>query len=360
VKIAEIAPPWFPVPPPGYGGIELVVKVLADGLQARGHDVTLFAPIGSESEAEVVSPLRPAGAEQIGEAWFEAHHALSAYLQREQFEVIHDHTFMGSALAAVAGEPPVVHTLHGPWTPESRRYYALVHERIHLVAISESQRGGYEDVRYAAVVPNGIDLSAYRVGEEPREDFLVYIGRANEDKAPEDAVALAHLAGRPLKLVCKHVEPQEIEYWERAVEPVLGPDDEVLGEIGHDEKVALLQSGSAFVFPIRWEEPFGLVVIEAMACGMPVVARPRGAVADLVVDGETGFLDDDLDRLAASLDRLDTISADACHARVERHFSADAMVSGYEELFARLAESRSSTGARGRPNKSITRASQGP
>jgi glycosyltransferase involved in cell wall biosynthesis len=192
-------------------------------------------------------------------------------------------------------------------------------------------------VRYAATVPNGIDLSAYRLGGGPREDFLVYIGRANEDKAPEAAVELAHLAGLPLKLVCKHAEPQELEYWKRVVEPVLGPDDEVLSEISHDEKVALLERGKAFVFPINWEEPFGLVVIEAMACGMPVVARPGGAVADLVVHGETGFLDDDLTRLAADIDRVDQISAAACRARVEQHFSAEAMISGYENLFAHLA-----------------------
>jgi glycosyltransferase involved in cell wall biosynthesis len=338
MRIAEIAPPWLTIPPDGYGGIELVVDGLAGGLTARGHDVTLFAPEGSTSDADVISPLRPAGAEQIGDPWLDAYQALSAFLRRGDFDLIHDHTLVGPALGAVlADEPPVVHTLHGPWTPESRRYYSLVHERIELVAISGAQRRSNDAIRYGAVIPNGIDLAAYPLGEAPRDDFLVYIGRATADKAPEEAIELAHRVGRPLKLVCKHAEPDEVTYWEEVVEPRLGPDDEVFAEVGLDEKVQLLQTGAAFVFPIRWEEPFGLVVIEAMACGMPVVARPGGAVADIVIDGETGFLADDLDELADAVGRTGEISPEACRARVAECYSSDAMVDAYEELFVRLA-----------------------
>jgi glycosyltransferase involved in cell wall biosynthesis len=337
VRVAEIAPPWFPVPPQGYGGIELVVDLLARLLQERGHDVTLFAPKGSDSEAAVVSPLPPAGATRMGDPWVEISHVLSAYLRRSEFDVIHDHTFLGPALAAMLDDgPPVVHTLHGPWTQEAKDYYGLIHERVHLVAISQSQRDANDAVHYAGVVPNGIDLSAYPASTAEREDFLVYIGRSNADKAPEAAVELAHRAGRPLKLVVKRNEPAEVEHWERAVEPLLGADDEVLSELEHEAKVDLLQRGRAFVFPIRWPEPFGLVVIEAMACGMPVVATPYGAVGELVIDGETGYLAEDLDDLAAAIDRVDTISPQACRARVEQHFSAAAMVTGYERLFERL------------------------
>ena len=337
MRIAEIAPPWLAVPPRGYGGIELVVAALASGLTARGHDVTLFAPEGSTSEADVVSPLQPAGSELIGNPWYEAHHAVAAFMRREEFDVLHNHTFLGTALgASLPDAPPVVHTLHGAWTPEARRYYDLLDGRLELVAISAAQRQSNDAIRYAATIPNGIDLARYPLGTGPRDDFLVYIGRASADKAPDDAIRLAQRVGRPLKLVCKQAEPEEVEYWNEVVEPLLGPEIEVLPEVGHAQKLELLQTGAAFVFPIRWEEPFGLVVIEAMACGMPVVARPGGAVADIVIDGETGFLADDLEELADAIGRTGEISPEACRARVAACYSSDAMVDAYEELFERL------------------------
>jgi glycosyltransferase involved in cell wall biosynthesis len=244
-----------------------------------------------------------------------------------------------------------VHPWHGPWTPAAADYYDLVDEHIHLVAISESQRRANSAVNYAATIPNGIDLADYPLGDGPREDFLVYIGRATPDKAPEDAVELAHRCGRPLKLVLKHAELEEVEHWERAVRPLLSAEDEVFAEVDHDEKVDLLGRGHAFVFPIRWEEPFGLVVIEAMACGMPVVARPRGAVADLVVENVTGFLEEDLDNLAAAVERAGEIDPATCRSHVRDNFSAERMVAGYEELFVRLASGRTtlSSPERARP-----------
>jgi glycosyltransferase involved in cell wall biosynthesis len=276
MRIAQIAPPWFEVPPAGYGGIELVVDVLARGLQARGHEVTLFAPEGSRSDADVVSPLPAAGPRRIGDPWFELYHTLSAFLRADEFDLVHDHTFLGPALATVNGHrQPVVHTLHGPWGGRARVFYELVHEHVHLVAISRAQRRANGEVRYAATVPNGIELQRYPLASGPREDFLVYIGRSNRDKAPELAVELAHRAGLPIKLVVKRSEDAEREHWRREVEPQLDGSEEVLGEVGHEEKVELLRRGRAFVFPIRWEEPFGLVMIEAMACGMPVLATPR-------------------------------------------------------------------------------------
>jgi glycosyltransferase involved in cell wall biosynthesis len=339
VRVAEVAPPWFAIPPRGYGGIELIVHALGEGLSARGHEVTLFAPEGSTSAGEVVSPLPPAGADRIGDAWADAYHALSAIRWRDSFDVIHDHTITGPALGAVLDDgPPVVHTVHGSWTADTERYYRLVHERIALVAISDAQRRANASLDFAATIPNGIDLDRYPLGEGDREDFVVYIGRAVDDKAPDDAIRLARLAGRPLKLVCKQAEPDEVEYWDEFVRPLLDDDVEVIPQVNHEEKIDLLMHGSAFVFPIRWEEPFGLVVIEAMACGMPVVARPGGAVADLVIEGETGFLDDDLERLAEALGRVGEIAPAACRERVAGNFSSDVMVERYEELFRRLTE----------------------
>jgi glycosyltransferase involved in cell wall biosynthesis len=337
MKIAEIAPPWIALPPTGYGGIELVVSLLASGLQERGHSVSLFAADGSHSEADVISPLPPAGTELIGDPWFEAYHAVVAHLRADEFDIVHDHTFLGPALAAMRdGVPPVVHTLHGPWDERARGYYDLVHDGTHLVAISSSQRAANGSVRYAATIPNGIDVDQYPLGEGPRDDFLVYIGRSNADKAPERAVEVAHRSGRPIKLIVKRAEPAEQEHWERHVEPRLDGTEEILDDVDHETKVDLLQRGHAFVFPIQWEEPFGLVMIEAMACGMPVVAAPRGAASEIVVDGETGYLREDLDEIADAVAKADQISPQACRGRVEEHFSAEAMVSRYDDLFKRI------------------------
>src|SRR5438128_5003786 len=229
MKIAEVAPPWFPVPPTGYGGIELIVSLLADGLVERGHDVTLFASGGSETKADLVTPLLdPPDPALLGNVWFDTFHSLSAYLDAERFDVIHDHSgIVGPALGALRyGRPPVAHTLHGPWTEPARRFYALLQERVHLVAVSEAQRSDYPELRYAGVVHNGINLDAYPLIEE-KDDFLVYIGRANPDKGPAEAVEAAKRFGLPLAMIVKKNEPAEQLFWNEVVAPRLTEDVEV-------------------------------------------------------------------------------------------------------------------------------------
>ncbi|MFN8035197.1 MAG: glycosyltransferase family 4 protein [Acidimicrobiia bacterium] len=335
MRIAEIAPVWFAVPPTGYGGIELVVALLADGLVEHGHDVTLFASGGSRTKATLVSPLaEPPDPSLLGSVWYDAFHATASYLHSDDFDVIHDHSgIIGPAIGAVRGRPPVVHTLHGPWTGQARAYYELIHERLHLVAISEAQRADGPDLRYAATVHNGIDLSSYGYRAE-KDDFLVYIGRANPDKGPVRAIEIARRAGRPLKMILKRNEPPEREYYTSVVEPMLGSDVEVVANIPHDTKVDLLGRARAMIFPIQWMEPFGLVMTEAMACGTPVVTTNWGAAPELVDDGVTGFRRDTDDELVEALARIDDISPEACRDRVERLFSAEAMVRGYEQVFS--------------------------
>lgn len=338
MRIAEIAPPWFPVPPPGYGGIELVVALLADGLVARGHEVTLFASGGSATKAELVTPLLDApDPALLGNTWFDAYHALSAYLEAERFDVIHDHSgIVGPALGALrAGRPPVVHTLHGPWTEPARRLYDLLDEHIHLVAISQAQRADNTDLRYAAVVHNGIDLDAYPFVEE-KDDFLVYIGRATPDKGPAEALEVAKRAQLPLAMIMKKNEPPEQVYWNDVIAPQLTDDVQVLEHVPHDVKTDLLGRARALIFPIRWSEPFGLVMVEAMACGTPVVACPFGAAVELVEPGVTGYLHESVDELAEAVGLASACSPAACRERVTRHFSAAQMVSGYERVFEEL------------------------
>ncbi len=338
VRIAQIAPVWFTVPPRGYGGIELVVSLLADGLADRGHDVTLFASGGSQTKAELVSAMEePPDAALLGNVWFDAYHALSSYLHTAEFDVVHDHSgIIGPALGALlGGTPPVVHTLHGPWSEPSRRYYALLHERVHLVAISAAQRADNPSIRYAGTVHNGIDLDEYPLLDE-KDDFLVYIGRANPEKGPTVAIEVARRAALPLAMIVKRNEPFERAYWDEMVAPALNDEVEVYEHLSHEAKTDLLSRARAMVFPIQWPEPFGLVMVEAMACGTPVVACPAGAAVELVEEGVTGFLRDSIDDLAAAVGRVRECSPVACRERVARHFSAAAMVEGYEEIYRRI------------------------
>jgi len=339
MRIAEIAPPWFPVPPPGYGGVELVVGLLADGLEARGHDVTLFASGGSRSTADLVMPLPDApDPELLGNTWFESLHALRAYLDAGRFDVVHDHSgIVGPALGALlGGRPPIVHTLHGPWTEPARRYYELLHDRVHLVAISHAQRADNAGLRYAGVVHNGIDLEAYPF-QPDSDDFLVYIGRASPDKGPVEALEVARRAQLPLAMIVKKNEPPEQRYWNEVVAPQLTDDIDVLEHVPHAVKADLLGRARALLFPIRWSEPFGLVMVEAMACGTPVVACPFGAAVELVEPGVTGFLHESVEDLAEAVRRAGECAPAACRERVARHFSADQMVAGYEQIFAAVA-----------------------
>jgi glycosyltransferase involved in cell wall biosynthesis len=340
MRIAIVAPVWFPVPPKGYGGIELVVSLLADGLADAGHDVTLFASGGSHSSAKVVSPMAaPPDPRELGNAWYDAFHALSAYLDVEGFDVVHDHAGIVGPIcgAMLKGRPPVVHTLHGPWTPQTRLLYGLVGRHVHLVAISDAQRADNPEPPYIATVHNGIDLASYPYREK-KDDVLVYIGRSNPDKGPKEAIDIARRAGLPLQMILKRSEPPERAYFEREIEPLLASDIELHENVSHEMKVEMLGRACAMVFPTRWPEPFGLVMVEAMACGTPVVTTNWGAAPELVADGVTGFCRDGDDDLVESIGRARTLSPAACRERVDELFSAPAMVRGYEAVYARAIE----------------------
>jgi glycosyltransferase involved in cell wall biosynthesis len=338
MRIAVVAPVWFPVPPTGYGGIELVVSLLADGLVDAGHDVTLFASGGSRSKAALVSPMpEPPAPRDLGNPWYDAYHALASYIHLDGFDIVTDHAgIVGPICGAMLKEkPPVVHTLHGPWTEPNRVLYELVSRHVHLVAVSDAQRAANLDVPYAGTVHNGIDLAEYAYRAD-KERSLVYIGRANPDKGPKEAITIARRAGLPLHMILKRGEPPEREYFEREVEPMLAADVMLYENVTHAEKIDLLGRASAMVFPIRWPEPFGLVMIEAMACGTPVITTNWGAAPELVEDGVTGFRRDSEDALVDMVSAVGSLDPAACRKRVVDLFSGEAMVKGYEAVFEEI------------------------
>jgi len=335
LRIAEIAPVWVSVPPPSYGGIELVVSLVTEGLVDRGHEVTLFANGESKTKAKLVSPIAasPSLADMGLSVTDDVIHTLAAYMQAGDFDVIHDHSGFGPAFAALLdGRPPVVRTLHGPWSDPARRFHAALDGRVNLVAISESQKSLNADLPYSGVVYNGLDPAVYPFREE-KEDFLLFLGRCHPEKGPEVAVEVAKRAGKHLKLVMKRAEPQEIAHWERMVVPHLRGDEDIMLDVSHEEKVDLLSRAQGVLCTIQWPEPFGLVMIESMACGTPVIVTPMGAAPELVVDGVTGFLRTDIDEMVDVVPLLADLSPAACRARVVDNFTADVMVSGYEKIF---------------------------
>jgi len=273
----------------------------------------------------------------MGNIWYDGYHALASYLQVGEVDVVHDHAAIAGPVcgALLHNKPPVVHTLHGPWTEATRRFYSVTARHLHLVAISDAQRADNTGVPYAGTVHNGIDLETYPFCDT-KDDFLIYIGRANPDKGPKEAISIARRAGLPLQMILKRSEPPERAYFEREIKPLLASDIELHENVTHEQKVDLLGRARAMVFPIRWPEPFGLVMVEAMACGTPVVTTNWGAAPEVVDDGVTGFRRDGEDDLVEAVARAQYLSPAASRRWVEERFSDAAMVRGYEEIYARV------------------------
>ena len=344
-----LAPPWISIPAPTYGGIEEVVRLLSQGLVARGHHVTLYAAPDSESDARVVEVLDEAHPDQIEDSLIEATHVGSVFgrIDRERvraagFDVVHDHCPAVALAMADRLSEPFVHTLHGPFDDERAELYRRQGHKATLVAISESQRSqAPEGVECSHVVPNPIDLDEWPFQAE-KEDGLLFLGRIDPDKGPHRAIEAAHRAGRRLSLAGP-VQPEGEEFFASEVEPHLD-DDHVryLGPLGGDEKRQALARAECLLMPIEWPEPFGLVMIEALATGTPVIAFERGAAAEIVIDGENGFLVSDVEGMGAAIDRLHEIDPRRCRRSVER-FDVGTVCAAYEHVYADALSRTAST-----------------
>jgi glycosyltransferase involved in cell wall biosynthesis len=327
---------WFPVPPTGYGGIEWVVSLLADGLVDAGHEVTLFASGDSRTKAELAYIYEIAPSAEIGRAEYEVRHALACFERAGDFDVISDHSGPPAAVIAGAVETPTVHTVHGPLGGEPGEFYeqiARVSPRTGLISISMNQRKPHPGLPWVANVPNALDFSFYPV-QPRRGDYLLFLGRMSADKGAHRAVAVATETGLPLKIAGKLREPAEIAYFKEFVEPHLRPGQiEYVGEVSHGEKVELLQDARATLFPIEWEEPFGLVMIESMACGTPVIATRWGAVPEVIEDGRSGIIVGDYSEMAGALEAADKLEPLDLRRAAEERFSKERMVGDYVDAF---------------------------
>lgn len=332
MRIGLIAPPWVTVPPTGYGGTEIVVNDLACTLSQAGHDVRLFTIGDSTCQVERRMLFQHA-AEPHGFGPLEAAHVLAAYEDLADCDVIHDHTLLGP-LTARTPHPPIVVTHHGPFDDINRRLLASVGRRASIVAISESHAREAGSVPIDAVVRHGIDLELYRTGAGA-SGRLLFIGRMSPDKGLHRAIHIARGAGMALDAVVKMREPVERAYYDEIISPLLGADVCVQVEPPLETKLALLRNAVALLNPITWPEPFGLVMLEALASGTPVLGFPQGAAAEIVTHGQTGYLCENEEALLAALANVDRIDRAACRRSVERAFSRERMAADYVEVYRR-------------------------
>ena len=335
MRIAQVSPLYEAVPPRLYGGTERVVSYLTEELVRLGHDVTLFASGDSVTRAELVSPcesalrLNPACMDPL------AHHfVMLEHIARRtaDFDVIHFHIDYLHFPMSRRRELPQVTTLHGRLDlPDLIPLYREFHD-MPLVSISDSQRKPIPWANWQATVYHGLPRDLYRFHEQPGK-YLAFLGRISPEKRLDRAIEIAKRAGMPLKIAAK-VDKNDLEYFEETIAPLLEhPLTEFIGEIGEREKNEFLGNAFALLFPIDWQEPFGLAMIEAMACGTPVIACARGSVPEVVDHGLTGLIIDDVESGVRAVGQVPQLSRRHVRALFERRFSAERMARDYLAVY---------------------------
>ena len=347
MRIAQVAPLYESVPPRLYGGTERVVSYLTEELVRLGHDVTLFASGDSQTSAELVPvcarALRLAGCvDQL------AHHVLlleRVYQEVSRFDLVHFHIDYLHFPLSRRHDLAHLTTLHGRLDIPDLRPLYREYADVPVVSISDAQRAPLPGANWQATVYHGLpdDLHTFRA--RPGKD-LVFLGRVSPEKGLDRAIEIAGRAGMRLKIAAK-VDRADRDYFNEVITPLLrraGPRVEFVGEVGGQDKDEFLGDAYALLFPIDWPEPFGLVMIEAMACGTPVIAWRRGSVPEVMEDGVTGFVVDDLDEAVRAVERVADLSRAACRRAFERRFSATRMARDYLAVYRRLLQQRSRPG----------------
>jgi glycosyltransferase involved in cell wall biosynthesis len=340
MRVGIIAPPWVPVPPPAYGGTESMLDRLARGLVAAGHEVLLAAPANSTCPVpQVPGTLEvPDEAALTGDSVTELGHVVTAYAAMGDMDVVHDHTLVGPLSRLSAGPVPVVTTNHGPFDSPLGPLYRAMRE-VPVIAISEHQASFADGVDIAAVIHHGVDVADIPVGSGSG-GYASFLGRMSPDKGAREAILVARDAGVPLRMAAKLREPAEEEYFESQVKPLLSSEIEYVGELGHDDKIELVGDSFALLNPMQWPEPFGLVMIEALATGTPVVATPEGSAPEIIADGVTGYLRSDHEGLVEALEEAQRLDRGCCRSVAEQRFDTARMVEDHVRLYRRLTEDR--------------------
>lgn len=340
MKIAQIAPIVERVPPKRYGGTERVVSALTEELVRRGHEVTLFAS-GDSVTAANLSSVYPRGLREArirdlygSNNWTMLALGL-AYARQGEFDIIHDHLAPLSLSTANIARTPVVMTMHGAFNGENRRLFQELRNP-HIATISRAQAYPLPNINHAGTVYNGLPMEDYPFGEKP-DDYLLYVGRISMEKGVHFAIDAAQALDMPLILAAK-VDDSDRPYFRDYIEPRLSERTTWIGEVDETRRNELMSKARAFLHPVIWREPFGLTLIEAMACGCPVIAFNRGSIPELIHSGTTGYVVEDLEGMIEALGAIDGIDRAACRAHALSEFSASKMTDGYEALYRELLE----------------------
>ncbi|NJR15929.1 MAG: glycosyltransferase family 4 protein [Calothrix sp. CSU_2_0] len=339
MRIAQVAPLWERVPPPGYGGTELVVGLLTDELVRRGHDVTLFASGDSLTLAklESVHPRALRLDSAVKEySIYETLMLSQVYQRSHEFDIIHSHVGFISLAYASLVKTPTVHTLHGVFTPDNEKMFVHAKHQPYI-SISDAQREERLKLNYEATVYNGIDVNSHRFYPQPDESpYLAFVGRISPEKGPHHAIAIAKRSGWRLKMAGK-VDPVDVEYFEKEIKPLIdGKQIEYLGEANHLQKNELMGRAVATLFPITWREPFGLVMVESMAAGTPVIAMNMGSTPEVIVHGKTGFVCNNVDECIDAIEKTMVLSRKTCRDYIWQNFSTEKMTDGYESVYRKI------------------------
>jgi len=360
MKIAHIAPPWITIPPKNYGGTEVVLYNLVEEQVAQGHDVTLFAAGDAKTSAKLVSffphSLLDSGVPWQGhlKAYYHLHKTVE-YIKDHDFDIVHTHLSSSSdmylfpLLAHV--DVPHVMTLHSHfpfdrvqgWTGDADAYYMEWAATVPMVLISEQARANTTlPLEIVDVVHHGLPMQHFQATSEQPENYAVWLGRFVPEKGPHLAIEAARKAGLPIVLagtIDKHIE-ESVNYFDQEIKPLLDNTHvKYVGPVDMAQKVDLLSRARVMLNPIQWEEPFGMVMIEAMAVGCPVIAFDRGAASEIIAHGTSGFLVDTLDEMVQHIARVDELARVAVHAHVERNFTARVMAEKYVKVYKKVAAS---------------------
>lgn len=343
LRIAMVVPPWLSVPPPGYGGLEQVVAGLVDALTGHGHAVTLFGAGVEHGTAAggFVSTVPEVQYERLGESLPELAHLarVNQMITAADFDVIHDHTTIGPLVAGRRAVPTVA-TVHGNPVGEYGDVLGEVDQGVGLVAISHAQRRLNPLLPWVGTVHNALDIRGFPRKTAPGPGPVLWLARFSPDKGPDFAIRACREAGVPLLLAGKCNEPAERRYYEQVVEPLIGDDVRVVFNAGRAETLRMLVDARCLIMPIQWDEPFGMVMLEAMATGTPVVALDRGAVPELVLPGVTGLVCERPEDLPEALRAAKQLDPEDCVAHVAENFSTERLASGYEEVYRRVVAGR--------------------
>lgn len=330
LRIAQIAPPHIPLPPAGFGGSELVAANLTEELVRRGHAVTVFAHPDSQTAAELVAC--PAHLNSFDQ--HELLHVAHALERADEFDIMHNHCLAAGPAFTSLCATPMLSTLH--YINDLVRSYP----RAPYVAISRAQRALCDaQLNVIAVAHNGVDCALFPVVAH-KDDYLLYMGRMDAKKGPDIAVEVARMLGAHLIVAGPPPASDAVDYFETHVRAYLGERIEYIGEARGRQKIELLAHARCVLVPSRWQEPFGIVAVEAMACGTPVVATRRGALGEVVADGQTGFVVETPAEMAAAVERVGEIDPAACRRWVEDHFSAASMADAYLAAYGLLLASQ--------------------